>query len=349
VSEIFGLAGLAEAHRLSTKMKPLGGLTSYPNDSGSLLDRASWSAPKLMFDEASAPKGVYWAWLFKTDKLTNPLAPYYLYYSPDHGTDGSGIYLALALSPVGPFVQYGLVYRDTAAGSTQTETPSIIWDDVLGKVRLFYQQVTAKYGPNDSLSANGVQSTLSATAADGIAFVKDPKFILDIPSVNAVQGDGHCGYFLPFKTDRGWFAYSLCGGGYGGATILWRSNGRADKWTTDYRQLGYNRQLTKGAPLNGRIPAFNHAKVLRSGGVDYWIGRLTSGAFGGQAGDDRIAICQISADYRTLMSRPQIIWEASASWETNDLRSVTFYEEDGVAYVYYTIGGNKLGVITHVL
>jgi hypothetical protein len=335
-------------------MKPLGGLTSYPNHIGSLLDGASWSRHELMFDKTSAPDGVYWAWLFKTDKLSAPLvpyylAPYYLYYSTDHSADGGGIYLATGPTPKGPWTQRGLVYRDTAPGSTQTETPSILWDDVLGKMRMFYQQVTAKYGPNDSLSANGVQSTLSATSADGVTWTKDPKFILDIPSVNAVQGDGHRGYFLPFETDRGTFAFNLCGGGYGSATILCRMDGRADKWTTDFRQLGYNRHLTKGAPLNGRIPAFNHAKVLRSGGVDYWIGRLTTGAFGGQAGDDRIAICQISADYRTLMTRPQIIWEATESWETNDLRSVTFYEEGGIAYVYYTIGGNKLGVFTHVL
>lgn len=333
----------------AAQVKAQGGLTSYPNKTGSLLDGASWSAHQLMFDEQQAPDGVYWAFVFKTDKLTGPLDVYYLYYSTDHSTTGGGIYLATGPTPIGPWTQRGLVYKDIAAGSQQTETPSVLWDETSSIIRLFHQQVTAKYGPGDTLSANGVQSTLSATSSDGLTWVKDPSFILDIPSVNAVQGDGHCGYFLPFQTSRGKFAYSLCGGGYGGATILWKWDGNASKWTTDWQQLGYNRHLTKGAPLNGRIPAFNHASVIESGGVDYWIGRLTSGAFGGQAGDDRIAICQIAADYRTLMTRPAIIWAAEEAWETNDLRSVTFYTEGGILYVYYTIGGNKLGVFTHVL
>lgn len=331
------------------RIKAQGGLTSYPNKSGSLLDGSSWSAHQLLFDETASPDGVYWPWIFKTDKLPSPLDAYYMYYSTDHSATGGGIFLATAPTPLGPWTQRGLVYKDVATGSTQTETPSVLWEEETGSLRMFYQQVTAKYGASDALSAIGVQSTLAAISSDGLNWTKDPNFILDIPSANALQGDGHCGYFLPFQTSTGTFGYSLCGGGYGGATILWKSSGRVSKWTTDWQQLGYNRHLTKGSPLDGRIPAYNHAFVVESGGVAYWIGRLTSGAFGGGAGDDRIAIAQIAADYRTLMSRPSIIWEADESWETSDLRSVTFYTENGLLYVLYTIAGLKMGVFTHVL
>lgn len=318
---------------------------------GSLTDAASWSARTYLFQtsDTAAPTEIYWPWLIKTDHIPNPLGKYYLYFSTDHHGGSGGIYMAYAESPLGPFTQYGQVYVDLSTPSIgQTETPSVIWDDYIGKYRMYYQQTAAKYGAGNATSAIGAQSTLSATSADGLSWVKDPAFILDMPFTSAVHGDGHTGYFLPFRTRNGLFAYSLAGSTEGADFNLWTCTGTPADWVSDWRTLGYSRHITQGAPLGGRMIAWNHSFIVESGGLSYIVARLSSGASGADLNDDRIVVAQISPNYRNIMTRPQIIWAGEDAWEGTNLRAITPFVEGGILYVYYNVFG-KFGVFSHVL
>lgn len=331
------------ALRAAGQRSPMAGHT------GSLMDASSWSARTYLFTASdTAAATVYWPWVIRTDQIASPLGRYYMYFSTDHDAGSGGIYLAYSNSLMGPWTQYGLVYQDlasTASGQGQTETPSVIWDPYVSKFRMFYQNYGAKYGSGNSLTALGQQSTLSATSTDGKTWTKDPNFILDMPSTTAVHGDGHTGYFLPFATRRGLFGYSLGGGTSGSDFILWKCRG-AD-WESDWKPLGYATHMTSTLSTT-RVIAWNHSFVVESSGVEYLVARFTTGNGGAAANDDRIVVAPISADYRSLMATPTIIWSGDQVWEGVNLRTLTPFVENGFLYIFYDVNG-KIGVFRHVL
>lgn len=93
--------------------------------------------------------------------IAAPLDSYYMYNSTDHG--GGGIYLLTAPSPEGPWTYRKQVFNDTTAG-TQTETPSLVFDPILRRINLYYQQA--------GVPTAGLQSTLLATSTDGETFTR---------------------------------------------------------------------------------------------------------------------------------------------------------------------------------
>jgi len=328
--------------------------TNRPNLTGSILEPASWSAHQLMFTSAdTGAANLYWPWVIKTDKISAPLDAYYMYFSTDHNSGVGGIYMASAPSPLGPWTQRGLVYVDPASswGSNvgQTETPAVVWDQHNSVLRMFYQQSGAKYGASNVTNALGDQSTLSATSTDGVTWTKDPAFVLDIPAANYVYGNGHTGYFLPFQTRTGMYAYSLAGGTDFGAFTMWRCRGQLNDWQSNWQKLPFSQEFTQGGTLAGRRIEWNSCFVANSGGVDYLIGRASDGASGGATSNCRIVAARISPSYDSIIERPTVIWSPVEAWESTDMRSVCPYIENGVLYVYYTINKTHIGVITHVL
>lgn len=320
------------------------------NALGGLNDPTSWSAPTRLFsvgDPGVVPTTLYWPWVMATDRLANPLDRFYLYYTTDHDAGAGGVYMATGPTEEGPWTHRGLVFVDLAAGSTQTETASVIYDDVAGVVRMYYQQGAAKFGAGNVTSAVGQQSTLSCTSTDGLTFTKDPSFINDIPALADIHGDGHTGYFLPFRTPKGWFAYSLHGGTTGADCVLWKAYRDKSRWMTNRIPLGYGAEFPTGQTYE-KIE-WNHCSVVASRGVEYLVGIISNGAAGGLAKDSRIFVAPISADYRFILEPAKIIWTPTQSWETSDLRSACPLVSNGKLYVYYTSTKNHVGVISHVL
>ncbi len=312
-----------------------------------ISDSAAWSGHLLQFEASdTAADTLYWPWVISTEEITSPLDAFYMYFSTDHDATVGGIYMASAPTPTGPWTQRGLVYVDDTGGS-QTETPSVIYDRDAGTFRMFYQQASAKYGAGNATSAIGVQSTLSATSSDGLTWVKDTSFILDIPSPwGTVHGDGHTGYFTPFVGKNGLCAYSLHGGGNGGECVLWEGKTPA-VWATNRVSLGYGYELTGGLTYS-RVE-WNHCSIVEASGQEYVFGLITDGVSGGAEKNARLFASRVSANYRFLTEAPKIIWEPDEAWESADIRSCCSLFVDGVLYVYYTIGKTKIGVMSHVL
>ena len=315
--------------------------------SGGLMDPASWSAHSLCFRAADQTTlaDVYWPWVIRADEhIVSPLGKYYLYYSSDHGTGGFA--MAYSNDLAGPWAPHGKVYGDTES-TEEGETPSVVWDETISKYRMFYHCNGAKYNGGAS-SALGIQSTLSATSTNGIAWTKDPAFVIDIPGANQTRGDGHTGYFLPFSTGAGDFAHSLLAGSDSSDTVIWRMGRNTAEWKSDYVSLGYGYEATNAIATFKKIER-NASFVVTSGGVDYLISLATDGVSGSAAKNARIIASKISRNYRTIIGQPVIIWEPDEAWETSDIRSLTPFVEDNVLHVFYSIAKTHIGVFSHVL
>ncbi|MDU2494401.1 MAG: hypothetical protein E7D19_00895, partial [Klebsiella grimontii] len=140
---------------------------------------------------------IYWPWLF--DATVIGVNKIYLYYSTDHAANhaDSGIYLASADDISGPWTQHGRVYRDDVSGE-QSETPSVVWDEKNNRMVMFYQQAGV---------GTGQQSTLWATSTDGYNWVRQG--IATQMMSTGQPGDGHTGYFKPFRFAGSMYGYSL--------------------------------------------------------------------------------------------------------------------------------------------
>ncbi|HFP9457205.1 TPA: hypothetical protein ACHOZN_003742, partial [Klebsiella michiganensis] len=155
---------------------------------------------------------IYWPWLF--DATVIGVNKIYLYYSTDHAANhaDSGIYLASADDISGPWTQHGRVYRDDVSGE-QSETPSVVWDEKNNRMVMYYQQAGV---------GTGQQSTLWATSTNGYNWVRQG--IATQMMSTGQPGDGHTGYFKPFRFAGSMYGYSLYGGTDRGRYAIWRGS-----------------------------------------------------------------------------------------------------------------------------
>jgi hypothetical protein len=268
---------------------------------------------------------LYWPWVLDARAVLGGAAldEFYMYYSTDHeGVHAnSGIWLATAPSEIGPWTGRGRVYIDNAGG-LQTETPSVIWNPEESLFFMYYQQASAP-------GAVGQQSTLLATSPDGLTWTR-VGIVLDIVS-GAVAGDGHTGYFRPYRIGGQWIGYHLMGGTsrphFG---ISYSSDGRT--WWTDPNPLLY------GADQGGaRQVTWNTSNIVWWRGRNYWIGSLDDFAAGATPKDGRISIAPIADDGRHVIGVPKTqLYPPTMTYETTNYRSCyAFVGRDGKLYLYY--------------
>lgn len=285
----------------------------------------------------------------RVDHIPGALGKYYAYYSTDHDTGNGGIAMAYANHLLGPWTNYGQVFvdaiRTTSVGNAQTETPAVI-PDPDGSLRMYYQIIAATV---NGVNAQGIQSTLSATSADGITWAFDDDFIIDVPKYGRSDGNGHMGYFQPFMMDGRWMAYSLRGSGDYPGNVIHYCNGPLDDWTTDPRRLGYHiPKCDMGDGVDRSMGGF----PVRKNGAPYLIGLLNNFVSGGADADRYIAIARISEDLRAPVENFKSIWTPTEAWESRNVVGMSPYIEGNTLYLYYIpkVGSTySVGVISHVL
>jgi len=268
---------------------------------------------------------LYWPWIIDARAILGGAAldEFYMYYSTDHEAvhANSGIWLATAPSEVGPWTGRGRVYIDNAGGQ-QTETPSVIWNPEENLFFMYYQQAQAPGGLGD-------QSTLLATSPDGITWTR-VGIVLDIVA-GANAGDGHTGYFRPYRVGGQWIGYHLMGGtGRPHFGISYSADGRT--WWTDPNPLLY------GADQSGtRQVTWNTSNIVWWRGRNYWIGSLDDFAAGAAPKDGRISIAPIADDGRHVIGVPKTqLYPTALTYETTNYRSCyAFVGRDGKLYLYY--------------
>lgn len=273
---------------------------------------------------------IYWQWVIEAGKyIVGALDDFYMYYSTDHGA--GGVWLATAPTPLGPWSGRGRVFAGgvgTPVG-TSWETPSVVWVPEESLFFMFYQA---------SAVGNSSQSTLLATSPDGINWTK-VGVVLDwlTPTVG---GNGHTGYFNPFRIGRQWYAYHLWGGAIRAEGMLsTSSDGRT--WTTTLPLRGGVDQVGIG-----RLIAWNHCHVINWRGQLLLVGFTTNQNSGGIAVKDaRLFTAPLAANMRAIIGVPRIQLFPFSSQESANIRSVQAFVWQSRLYLTYLTNGGIFAAV----
>lgn len=301
-------------------------------------------APVFASTDTAYPK-IFWFFVVDASKLPAPLAKYYAYYSTEHDATYGGVALAYSDTPYGPWTNHGEVFSDRVrttqgSGYGQTETPSVIYDEATGRLRMFYQQINATSTNRFTgavLNAQGVQSTLSATSVDGITWTVDPTFIIDVLPGGASAGDGHCGYFLPFVVNNTLHAYSLFGSANYPHGAVHRCTGVSGDWVTDPRPLTVGQPYCVLSDLVQRRIEWWQSFAFMWNGQPYLMATLSNFVSGGAPSNRRIAVAPLSLDLREPLSKFTQVWDVTLPFETGDIMSMTPFFDGTELYVYLVV------------
>lgn len=274
-----------------------------------------------------------------------------LFYSTDHASHASsGIFLLTAPNIDGPWTQHGRVHRDDTGGA-QTETAAVEWDERNVRWLMYVQQQKGgDPGYGDVAGAIAGQVTMVYTAPTILDTEGNPStwtkigIALDVPATSSM-GQAHTGYFTPFRYNKGWYGYSLFGGGEGSRAALWFSEDGVT-WALDARPL------THATPLCTMLAGFTEQHVLArfKGNVVERNGRLwlitiaSSPVSGGGEGPTQIVACPLTKDLRHI-GRPIDISPPLQAWETGyeDFRAGGALHWNGKTYMAYRAGGKAGG------
>ena len=239
---------------------------------------------------------IYWCWVIKVDKyIKESLGKYYLYYSTDHAVEEGYISLAYADTPIGPFKDYGKIYKNNGY---ETETPSVIWDDKNRNFVMYFHSALSYPGE--------AQTSYWIKSKDGIHWEDNPTKLLNI-DMSKVEGDGHNGYFYPFKYKGKLVAYHLFGGGDDPRFGISFGNNPYE-WETNHEQLGF------GCLKDNRYMSWNHCTIINMYNKDWLIGMNTNFVSGKTPKDAYVAIVPIK-DLYTPIGEPKKLFELDTKYE----------------------------------
>lgn len=295
-------------------------------------------------------------------------------YTNGHASQPGAVYMDAQAGSSTPMTVWGTPGASPTPGAInymQCETPAVIWDEAAGKLRMFYQ-VGSSNGravfskPSDPTatpalyetfySATGSQSTCSATSSDGVTWLKDRNFIIQPTWSSQTPGDGHSGYFNPFRIGGQWHAYHLWGStAYGHMAVSHAQGAGATAWQVDNRELGSWPQLCGlSSSSNAMGIMWNGVSVIDGQSGPVGIGVVSEFSSGSAARESYIATLPLSRDLRKPLAHPsKFSFTAGAlPWETADLKGVSVMQDQGNTYVYYatkTAGGAyNVGVMQYV-
>lgn len=299
------------------------------------------STPLIEYHQQSADT-MYWTWAInKAEWGGRGIA---LFYSTDHASNHntSGIYLLEADSVEGPWIDRGRIYRDDVDGN-QTETPSVIYDKTTNKLLMFYQQAATAggIGSQQTLLATAETSDLTTWTRAGVVLDKE---------LAAQDGEGHSGYFRPFKFCGETMGYSLYGGGNVSNASLWRSKDGGYTWCRDGSMIGYMQDKCKHlasileTPSHHCILTIYEGDVMIWNGQPWWIGVVGKAQAGSiPVRNSRLVAAPLSDDFTSLKCNVVDITPEKASYET--VTGIDYpgniFEFEGEYYSAYRTGGQK--------
>ncbi|MGG4467223.1 hypothetical protein ABER68_04190 [Paenibacillus alvei] len=283
--------------------------------------------PIFTLNDTDLPS-LYWAFVVRVDSIiTSPLGKYYMFYSTDHDSGNGGIGLAYS-DNLFDWVEHSIIYTDLEVGF-QTETPSVIFNEQTGYFHMYYQ--------NQGVGRK--QATVLAKSLDCINWER-VGVAIEVPDVE-YPGDGHTGYFRPFKIGNRWVGYHLMGGGsYSHCGISYSYDG--DNWTTDPRPLIYS---VDGVGNNDYKIAWNNSSVIEWKGTLYWVGLMTQ-LFNDPNGvnTNRVGLAPLNDDLRSFGAPVQYLLEPFADGESRNIRSVSAFVDEGKIYLFYSTDTSKFNV-----
>lgn len=302
----------------------------------------------------------------------NPLGPFRQYvpvgasiedpacpgtYTNGHPNQLGAIYMDAQAGTASPLAEWGAAGATFVPGAInfmQCETPQVIWDEGIGKFRMFYQVGSSNGRPVFSrpaeltatppkyetfYSSTGNQATLSATSDDGVTWKKDRNFIIQRSWSNHTPGDGHSGYFVASKIGGRWTAYHLWSStDYGRMALSHAAGPGAKNWQTDNRELG-NWSYVCGKATDGRPMRmnWNGLHLLESNGGVLGVGAISTFASGTAESEGFICAIPLSRDLRKPLQTPVRFSLSSGllPWESTNMAGMSVMQDGGRTYVYY--------------
>lgn len=294
-------------------------------------------------------------------------------YTNGHANQAGAIYMDAQAGSTTPNTVWGTPGASPVPGTIaymQCETPAVVWDESIGKLRMFYQvgsvngrgvfsrpaDMTATPALYETFySATGAQSTLSAISDDGVNWYKDRNFIIQPVWQSHSPGDGHSGYFVPSRVAGQWVAYHLWGSTNYARMAISRATSGASDWVTSNQELGPWAHIC-GKSTGGKDMGINWNNVFVLDGLDGPVAIGSVGEFisGGSAREQYLCSFPLSTDLRKPLAKPKLFSFASGalSWESTDLKGMSVMRDNGKTYVYYackTAGGAyNVGVMQYV-
>lgn len=274
---------------------------------------------------------IYWPWVLNARQFLGEAAldEYYMFYSTDHETTHSlsGVWLATAPTPEGPWTGRGRTYLDTTTGN-QTETPTVIWNEQEGLFFMYYQQsnVSGTVGSQVTLLATSPTALPGSWTRVGV--------VIDVVA-GTTPGDGHVGYARVFRIGRTWYAWHLLGGAGRASGISRSSDGR--RWITETRPLSAEAdKVGRGFRVqwNGSLP-------ITWRGETWVVGMYGDYASNAEIKNTVLFAAPLAADYRKLLSKPmkQLDPPITANGESSDHKcNQAFVGADDQLYLIYQCG-----------
>lgn len=227
---------------------------------------------------------------FLVDLSQSGESGYALVYSTDHAEDAdSGIYAFHTLDPInGPWTDLGRIFETTQTDGEQVETPSIMWDEVNSRWLMYYQVkfFTGSRGSQVTCVATSPTFFSSGTTPATWTFLQkthDVNLSSFYPSEGATLGDGHSGYFKPFRHAGRWYGYGLMGGTDNSTMAFWLSNDGLE-WMYHPKIIQHmHPQLShlSGYNVAGYVFSVHSSVVIERSGVKWIVGRASQVASGG--------------------------------------------------------------------
>jgi len=264
---------------------------------------------------------IYWPSVVKADEIfDSSLGTYYMYYSEDH-VSGSGIGVAYADNPMGPWTDYGEVlspYTD------ENETPTAVYDPTNDRLNLYF------HSKNIGITQSTALAT-TPTSGDGTSF-SNQGLVLEVP--DDTPGDGHTGYLSVSRIGEQWVGYHLMGGTNLARFGVSYSNDGVD-WDTDPRPLVNNADITND--INRRIE-WSHSNIVNWGGSLRWFGSVSPYSSGGNRGQKVICTAPMKST-RQLSQTPRTLIEPTQNWEGNGVITPDVLTDGTDSIIYYASGG----------
>lgn len=287
------------------------------------------TAPVLTYAQQGS-SGLYWPWVVDRWQQ-NPTIPaserYALFWSTDHGVGGIYWLTFGDAYDSSTYVYRGLVFNDLTSGTSQTETPALIWNEV-ESLWFMYYQVIISAGQVTKLATS---PNLTDWTVAGVVMQKS--------AVNPAIS--HTGYMRPVRLAGRWYAFTQFGQG---RYAMWSSSdGRV--WRRDARDL------STGQKFCTHLAGFTYESQWRirrnSGAIIMWngspwlVGAAGPYAPGGLLSQPRSIAVPLSAELRDITSRPVDITPPPQTWEGTDGQGIgnVIRLDDGRMIGFYRGGG----------
>lgn len=291
-------------------------------------------------DDLAGAHNMYYAQVIHVAEfLTSPLDNYYRWDSSDHGTDTDArIRFSTGPTRYGPWTaQTEIITPATLGAGNQPETPRVIWNEKTNLFHLFFHV--------NVVNAGSVQHTKVWTTPTGYDGFVDTGERLVFP-VQTFLGDGHTGYFQPFRIGPRWYGISLASSSTPLLYALW-SSPDGIKWRVDPRLLT-GLIADAGLLIPGPNAGTSELRHIFQWRGNPWMLCTVRDPVGGAnyvLPPQKWCVAQLTPNLRNLVGGFFDITPPVESYYTGeDLAVISMLEDNGRLYFYAEPDSSKLAI-----